>query len=257
MNIRSFDEFESYSNGNEDNILGRIQILTNESVLENSPFIKVTSMDEAQDLPILVCGDFEWSAINESGKTGLKVYNSYNIKTKGDLLKKFVGESFIPKMVKDRSKAKKLSFPIVASGKKGSTTYNTPYMFNKSENNYVSYQEKIIPKTKYDVLMFKNKPICVYEKINDTFKDRGLKSKIVESAIKIAKKILESHGMDAYKLKIYESNKGGHYLGGIHKCSDLNERQSNLLYIALYEDHYGYAVPTWFKNKINSIDVNN
>ena len=257
MNIRSFEEFENYANGNQDNLLGKIQILTNEETSNKTPFIQISSIDEASDMPLLVCGDFKWSAINESGKSDLKIYNSYNIKTKGDLLKRFVGESFIPKIVRDRNKAKKLKFPIIASGKKGSNTYNTPYMFNKSENDYTSYQEKVIPKTKYDILMFRDKPICAYENVNGKYKDKGLQSKIAESASKIAKKILESHGMDAYKLKIYESNKGNYYLGGIYKCDDLNEKQSNLLYIALYEDHYGYNIPTWFKNKVNDIDVNN
>lgn len=257
MNIRSFEEFESYANGNQDNLLGKIQILSNEEKSNKTPFIQISSIDEASDMPLLVCGDFKWSAINESGKLDLKIYNSYSIKTKGDLLKRFVGESFIPKMVRDRNKAKKLKFPIIASGKKGSNTYNTPYMFNKSENDYASYQEKIIPKTKYDILMFRDKPICAYENINGKYSDKGLSSSIAKVSTKIAKKVLESHGMDAYKLKIYESSKGDYYLGGIHKCNELNEKQSNLLYIALYEDHYGYNIPTWFKNKVNDIDVNN
>jgi len=29
------------------------------------------------------------------------------------------------------------------------------------------------------------------------------------------------------------------------------------LYVKVYEHHYGYKIPTWFKNKIKDIDADN
>lgn len=256
MNIRSFEDFENYIGGNEESIKGKVKVMSNSNISENSPFSIISSVEEADGMPILICGDLKIKAINESSLDGLKVYNSFNIK-RGDILNRYVGENFIPKTIKNRNKVKSLSFPIVAKGKRGSNTYSSYYMFKKSENDYNSYQEKPVPRTKYDVLMFKNEPVCMYEKINDKYISKDISRDLNKQIKGISSKIMESHGLDVYHIKIYESVKGNYYLGGVSRCGDLNEKQSNLLYIKLYEDHYGYDIPVWFKNKINSLDANN
>jgi len=194
--------------------------------------------------------------INESDLNGVKIYNSFNIKRGKNILEKFIGENFIPKTIKNRNKVKGLKFPIVAKNKNESNTYSSYHMFKKSENDYNSYQEKVIPKTKYEVLMFKDNPVCMYEKVNDKYYHKNISSSLSKKIKSISNKIMESHGLDVYYMKIYESMKGNHYLSGVNRCDNLNKRQSGLLYIKLYEDHYQYPIPTWFKNKINSIDVN-
>ena len=231
-------------------------MISNGDISKKSPFSIISSVEEANGMPILICGDLKIKTINESNLEGLKVYNSFNVK-KGDILNQYVGENFIPKTIKNRNKVKGLSFPIVAKGKRGSNTYGSYHMFKKSENDYSSYQEKPIPRTKYDVLMFKDEPVCMYEKINDTYTSKNISRELGKKLRGISSKIMESHGLDVYHMKIYESVKGNYYLGGIRRCGDLNEKQSSLLYIKLYEDHYGYNVPVWFKNKINSLDANN
>ena len=255
MNIRSFNDFTSYISGNEKELKNKVQILSSGKIHENSPFSVITSLKESNELPTLVCGDPEIKLINESVNKGLNVYNSFNLK-KGNILKRFIGENFMPKTVKDRNNVKRLNFPIIANGKNGSNTYKSLYMFKKSENDYDSFQEKIIPKTKYDILMFREKPICVYEKINDTYRDKEVSRDLYEKIVGISSKIMESHGLDVYHMKIYESTQKKYYLKGINKCKDLDEKQANLLYIELYEDHYGYPIPTWYKNKITSLNAN-
>jgi len=256
MNIRSFTEYEKYTNGSIEDIIGKVHAITQENVNYNSPFANIKSLEEANDFPILICSEFKVTKLNESGKIKSKIYNQFNFRKGYNLINKHIGESFVPKTVKDRNNVKRLKFPIVASGKNGSNTYNSLYMFKKSENDYNSYQEKIVPKTRYEVLMFKNEAVSVYEKINDNRYERNA-TKDLDKAIKnITGKISESHGLDAYYLTIYESIGGKYYLNKVSKCSSMNEKQANQLYIKIYEDYYGYDLPNWFKNKVRSIDVN-
>jgi hypothetical protein len=254
MNIKSFKDFTNHVSGDEKDLTNKVQIISNGEIYENSPFSITSSLEESNGLPVLICGDFEMKSINESIGKDLKVYNSFNLK-KGNILNKFVSENFIPKTVKDRNNVRRLNFPIIATGKNGSNTYRSFHMFKKSENEYDSFQEKIIPKTKYEVLMFRDKPICAYEKVNDTYKDKNIPSDLYKKIVGISSRIMESHGLDVYHMKIYESTQKKYYLRGVHKCKDLDEKQANLLYIELYEDHYGYSIPTWYKNKITSLNA--
>ena len=214
MNIRSFSEYEKYTNGEESDIVNKVHILIKDENNYKSPFYKIESIDEALNIPVLICNDFKISRLNESD--GCTIYNSFNFRKGYNYFKKYVGESFIPKIVTNRNNVKRLKFPIVATGKHGSNTYNSLYKFKKSENSYNKFQEKIIPKTRYKVLMFNND-----------------------------------------YLTIYESDSGKFYLNSIDKCNNLDEKQSYQLYIKVYEHHYGYNIPTWFKNKVRSINVNN
>ncbi len=255
MNIRSFNEYEQYTNGNKEDIVNKIHILTEQDNINNIPFVKINSISEAINAPVLICGDFKISNLNESNMC--KVYNSFNFKKGYDYMKKHVGESFIPKAVNNRNNVKRLKFPIVATGKNRTTTYNSLYKFNKSENDYTTFREKVIPKTKYEVLMFNEDIVSVHEKINGELFEKNISKDINNAIDNITKKISESHGFDAYYLTIYESSSGKYYLSKIKKCKSFNEKQSYQLYVKIYEDHYGYNIPTWFKNKIKDINADN
>lgn len=255
MNIRSFKDFENYISEDESNLKNKVNIITDGKLDKNSPFYVISSLNESRGLPVLMCGDLAIKTLNESNPNDSKIYNSFNLK-KVNVFSKYIGENFIPKTIKNRNSVKTLRFPIVAKGKSGSNIYKSFHMFKKSENDYTSFQEKPIPRTKYDVLMFRDQPISVYEKINDTYTDMLLSKNLQKKITSISSKIIESHGLDVYHMKIYESIEGGYYLGGVRKCSDLDQKQAGLLYIKIYEDHYKYNIPTWFKNKINSLSTN-
>src|SRR6056300_1570403 len=113
MNIRSFEDFENYIGGNEESIRGKVKIISNGNISEDSPFSIISSLKEAKGMPVLMCGDFSIKKINGSSLEGLKIYNSFSVK-KGDVLNKYVGENFIPKTIKNRNKVKSLTFPITA-----------------------------------------------------------------------------------------------------------------------------------------------
>tara|TARA_B100000963_G_C22632643_1_gene675795 strand:- start:3744 stop:4511 length:768 start_codon:yes stop_codon:yes gene_type:complete len=255
MNIRSFNEYEKYINGEEKDIVNKVYILINDEANYKSPFSKIESLNEASNMPVLICNDFRITRLNESNN--YTVYNSFNFRKGYNHLNKYVGESFIPKVVKNRNNVKRLKFPIIATGKNGSNTYNSLYKFKKSENSYDKFQEKINPKTRYKILMFNNDLVSVHENINNQ-NFEVVPSKKLSRAIKhINNKVSEGHKFDAYCLTIYESDLGKYYLKSINKCNSLDEKQSYQLYIKIYEHHYGYNIPTWFKNKVRSINVNN
>lgn len=255
MNIRSFNEYEKYTNGKEEDIINKVQILINDDNSYKSPFSKIADMKEAIDMPVIICNDFKISKVNESNNS--TIYNSFNFKKGYNYFNKYVGESFMPKTVTNRNNVKRLKFPITATGKGGSNTYNSLYKFKKSETSYSKFQEKIIPKTRYKVLMFNNEAISVHEKINNESFEKDMSKSLGKAVKNISNKISESHSFDAYYLTIYESTSGKFYLNKLDKCNSLDEKQSYQLYIKIYEHHYGYNIPKWFKNKVRSINVNN
>jgi len=257
MKLKNFDIFEKYLNGKTEDITNKIQILSENLSINNSPFNHISSIDESNGTPILICNNFKISNINESDSIKEHFYNSFNINSRSNFISKYTNESFIPRSTKKRNDIKRLTFPIEAIGTNINTQYKTLNKFNKSENVYHTFREKINPKTKYEVLMFRNKPIDIVEKINDSYKYKKMDTHINKSISKIVNKINESHKLDVYYIKIYESANGKIYFSGINKCNSLNERQANFLYMKLYEDHYEYPIPTWFKNKINSIYADN
>lgn len=254
MKLKNFNEFEIHKNGNVDDIIGKIQILSDSVSIDNSPFTHISSFKESNGNPILILGDNKLTNLNESNLINEHLYNSYNLHSKFNIYKKYANESFIPKSINNRNKIKKLKFPIEALGKGGIlSSYKTMNRFNKSENVYHTYREKINPRTKYEILMFRDKPIDMVENINNVYTSKKMSPSILKRITNISNRIGENHKLDVYYIKIYESDKNKIYLSGITKCNRLDEKQANLVYVKLYEDYYKHSVPTWFKNKINEI----
>lgn len=253
MKLKSFNEYETYRSGNVKDITGKVQILGENISIENSPFVHIGSVKESNGSPILIFDNIKASIINESGSSNEHFYNSSNLNSRLNIHSKYANESFIPKSIRNRNKVRKLKFPIEAIGSSGISNYKTLNRFNNSENVYHTFREKINPRTKYEVLMFRDKPIDMVENINNTYTSKKINSDMLKKISAISNKINENHKLDVYYIKIYESDRNRLYLSGINKCNRLNEKQANLIYVKLYEDYYKHAVPTWFKNKINEI----
>ena len=253
--LKTFVEFEKHIGGNHADLLNKVQIMGESYTDEKSPFKRILSFTESDGGPILICNNV--SLINESNVSKESLYNSYILTKRNNKLSRFTGESFIPKTVKNRNNVKRLTFPIVAIGKKGvKNVYETYNKFNKSENFYHTFHEKIIPKTKYEALFFRNEPIHAVEKINETSKKVNMSTGFKAKLTKIANSVLEKHKMDVYYMKINEDGKGSLFLRDIRKPGVLSESQANILYVAIYEDHYNHNLPFWFKNKMNHVDDN-
>lgn len=248
--LKTFTDFEIHIQGDENQIFNKLQILgDNESF--KTPFKRLSSIEESNGSPIVCLTDIK--LLNESILTKSIIFNKSPFHKKGNIFSKFIKESFIPKSTSNRKTVKSLSFPIIASGNGKSTIYETYGKFKKSENVYSSYREKIIPKTKYDVILLKNKPISICENINGKLINKKMNSSFNKSLSKISDKILEKYKLDTFYIRVNETVDGKIYLNKINKITKLNETQSNKLYISLYESYYGHSLPQWFKNKMNKI----
>ena len=253
--LKTFSDFEKHISGNHSELINKIQIIGESNIAEKSPFSRIDSFDKSNGGPILICNNI--SMINESNVNKEQLYNSYVLTNRNNKLSKFIGESFIPKTVKNRKNVKRLSFPITAIGKNGTqNVYETYNRFKKSENEYHTFQEKPVPKTKYEVLFFRNEPIHAMEKINESSKHKKINSDFKTKLTHIANSIMKKHKLDVYRMNITESLNNTLFLRGLKKCNDLSESQANVLYVKLYEDYYQYNLPIWFKNKMNQIDDN-
>ncbi len=253
--LKNFDDFEKHTGGSQGDLLNKIQIIGENTSVKNSPFKKILSLGESNGDPILICDN--QSIINESDEFKKTVYNSTFFTKMDGYLSKFIGESFIPKTIKNRNGVKKLKFPIVATRKNGNeTTYKTYNKFKRSENDYTSFQEKIIPTVTYEALLFKNEPVHLTETVDNTSKEIKISSDIKKKLTRISKKIQEKYNIDALSIKLNENAKGSLFLKDLNKCNNLTKSQANNLYIAIYEDYYNHRLPSWFKNKIRSLDDN-
>ena len=250
--IKTFDDFEKHVGGDQKDLLKKVHIIGETTVTKKSPFKRISSLDETNGHPVLLCDN--QNIINESNKIKNAFYNSMHFTRMNGQMSKFIGESFIPKTIKNRNGVKKLKFPIVATKKDGGETiYETYNKFKRSENNYSSFQEKIIPKTTYEALFFKNKPIHLIEKNNDSSNEIKLSKDIKKKLSKISNKIQEKYKFDASYIRVNENTLGSLFLEDFGKCNSLTESQANNLYIEIYEDYYDHKLPDWFKNKLRSL----
>ena len=253
--LKTFSDFEKHISGDHSELINKVQIIGESDNTEKSPFNRIDSFDESDGGPILICNNI--SMINESSVQKEQLYNSYALTNRNNKLSKFIGESFIPKTVKNRKNVKRLNFPITAIGKNGTkNVYETYSKFKKSENYYHTFQEKPVPKTKYEVLFFKNEPIHATEKINENGRHKKINSDFKTKLTHISDSIMKKHKLDVYCMNITESLNDTLFLRGLKKCSNMSESQANVLYVKLYEDYYQYNLPFWFKNKMNYIDDN-
>lgn len=266
--LKSFNEFDEFNSGNIDNFSKKVSILVDESMdfkkFDESLFSTHVNMDNLNEesSPVLI-----WKKMNnpkikqlneKSGKgKSIYAYNKNPLTINGRFFSKFIGEDFIPKTIRSRNKVKGLKFPIVAmhplKEKKEDSVYNTYNKFQKSESHYTLYQEKVNPRTKYNVVFFKGEPISIKENINHTLYDTfsGSTPAMFEQLSTIAKRVGSAYPLDVFSLNVYESMDGHMYVKGIKSNFDLDKSELNELYVRLYEDYYETKLPVWLKNKIN------
>jgi hypothetical protein len=248
--LKMFSEFYTHTKGSEKELFNKIQVI-GESSSYVTPFKRIDTLEESNGTPILMLSSIK--LLNESNVNDHIFYNNSNFNKKTNPFTKFIKESFIPKSTTVRKNVKRLKFPIVASLNGKETIYETYHRFKKSESNYTKFREKIIPKTKYDILFLNNKPVSVCENINDKLISKKIDSSFNKSLTHVSKKILEKYKLDTFYIRLNEDARGKLYLNKLNSIQKLNENQSNLLYIALYENYYKHSLPQWFKNKLTSI----
>lgn len=207
------------------------------------------NVTEIDDHPIIIWDNFDIKAktINESKA---HIYNSVRLPSFGKIRTSLVGESYIAPSTTDRSKVKGLKFPIIATKGDESEVFKTYGKYKKSEIFFDSFRQKIVPKTKFDVIAFKGEPIHIQEKINGIGFDADLsRFKYPSQVTKIAKKVNEKFNTDFYHMELLESS-GKLYLNNVTTSAKLSPTQNVKMYEAAYESFYNQRLPKWYRDKV-------
>jgi hypothetical protein len=203
-----------------------------------------------EDLPIIPWNNFSFSSDQLNENFHNVIYNRNELPSQSKLSSEFKGETFVPKSISDRSLVKKMKFPITGINRTGSTDFKTYGKFKKSEDHFDEFREKLIPKSRYEILVSGEEPIHVHKTINKIPFDVDLiKFKYLDEATSICKKINERYSPDFYVISLLEAGDQV-YLESVSRDVRLTPAQGIKMYEAAYEKHYDSKIPNWFRQSL-------
>lgn len=253
MAFKTFNEYSKSVSNKYKSYLNGVLFATSEKLNHNyfdfiSNVFEFNELDESK--PVIICKDFsfEYDMINESN---VFAYGINPIPELDKISSDLMENKYIPKQIGDIKGVKKLKFPIIAKNKESEDRYITIGKLKKSNILYETFREDVAPKTKFNIIAFKDSPLCLEEVINKCPLDSNLKRfKYINEVNEITKLINSNYNLDFYKVKIVESNKGKIYLNRVENISDINPLQAVKIYECAYNDFYQTRLPNWVKNKI-------
>jgi len=253
VNFKNFDQYTRQYSNDVASFINRVAIATNETI--EFPYFdyiknKFDLKENHKNIPIIVSDDFtsESTAIYESGEF---TYNLNEMPSIEEVFDDFKNEKFITNQKYNIKDTKQLKFPITAYSKNSETEFKTIGKLRASEGVYERFREKIVPKTKFNVLSFKGEPISIVEKINKFPLDVDMRRFALMTEVKnIARTLHKKYDLDFYNIEIYESIQGGLYVNGVNRKLDLNPHQALTVYEYAYNDYYSTKIPNWVKNKM-------
>ena len=121
-----------------------------------SPF----DLDRGFSTPTIVWDNFDFKKhpLNESRAF---LFNATSFPQTEDLFEALGEAAFVPKAVSDRSLVKKMKFPIVGVDGDSKEDFRTYGKFKKSEKRFSKFRESVIPRTRFDVIAFKDSPLHI------------------------------------------------------------------------------------------------
>jgi hypothetical protein len=252
MKLKDFTSYSSHYSKDPKNFEKRIAIASTQGevpLFEN--FSKIDDvLNLSKSVPLIMWGNFNLSNSGMNESFCSTVYNQKTIPSKFEITQAFNDEDFIPKKINDRSLVKKMKFPII--GVKGDTEeeFKTYGKFKKTERFFDHFKEKLVPSSRFEVLVSDDEPIHVHKKINKTPFDVDLNRwKNLEECKKICKKINSKYSPEFYIITLLESN-DALYLDSITRNTRLTPPQSLKLYESAYEKYYSSQIPFWVKRKM-------
>lgn len=250
MKLKNFKKYSSFYSKDPKNFEKRIAFASS-THMDLSIFECVSTSDSAltiaKDIPVISWKNFSFG-INESFCS--TVYNQGTLPHRKELVDAFKEEEFIPKIIKDRSLVKKMNFPIVGVFGENEEEFKTFGKFKKSETFFNHFKEKLVPTSRFEILVTKDEPIHVQKKINNTSFDVDLdRWKHLGEASNICNKIHSKYSPDFYIVNLLEAN-GQLYLESVNQDAQLTPSQGIKLYESAYQNYYQAGLPSWFKRKI-------
>lgn len=200
------------------------------------------------------------------------------------LFHKLLGDSqYLPKTVFDKEWAKTLKFPIVAKPNEGHSgvgieVFDTKEDFEKSNNEFDLFSEKIDIDTEWRIVMFRDEVICVIERIG--IDDISISSKKAGEELKflyiqsdmnpfeevknfneLVKEIREHVKLDIWCVDLAVTGKVGNKLNNQSYILEINSSMGfaipfvGPLYKSIYKASFGHDVPSYIERIINDIEV--
>ena len=249
MKLKNFNSYSEYYSKDPQNFEKKIALAStggDHPLFENFSTFDDT-LSTKKSVPVVIWGNFKFSSMNENFCS--VVYNQKLIPSRNELSSKFSEEDFMPKVVKERGLVKKMNFPIIGISGEDEEEFKTYGKFKKSERFFDHFKEKIVPNSRFEVLVVDDKPIHVHKKIvNTPFDIDMVRWKHLEEAQLICKKVHSKYSPDFYVISLLESN-GKLYLDSVTRNVNLTPVQSVRLYEAAYQKYYEAGLPQWFRKK--------
>lgn len=253
MRLKSFD---SYARGySRDPKRFTQQVVIASPTADHLQMFKVVkNVDEAfnmdENLPIIPWNNFSFSPSSLNENFHNVIYNRNELPNIHRATSEFRNEKFVPKSVRDRSLVKKMKFPIVGINGKGATEFKTYGKFKKSEDQFDEFQEKIIPTSRFEILVNGDTPIHAQKKVNKIPFDIDFdRFKHASEIVNICNKINSKYSPDFYVVTLLEAG-GNVYLESMSRDSKLTPSQGMKMYESAYERHYNTRLPNWFKKEM-------
>lgn len=240
MKLRKFQDYLELHSKDPKNFEKKVIFRGNQKCLD----IFRTNEDLVQaetGLPTITWGESETA--NENFQHG-------TIPTMEKIYSDFAGENFLPKSTLDRAKVKEMKFPILGVTDTGNKEFKTYKGFKKSEQHFPVFREKIVPVTRFDVIVHKKHPIHLQEKINSLgFDVDQNRFKYLAEVESLAEKLGKEYDLDFYHISLIESS-GKLYLEDLDCSINLSPSQSIKMYESAYEKFYETRLPVWFKKQL-------
>lgn len=252
MKLKKFKTYSRFYSKDPRNFEKRIAFASEHNDLPL--FENVSSFDSAlripKDIPLITWNNFNFSTFDINENFSSTVYNQKKIPSIDQIHSYFSEEPFIQKKISDRSLVKKMKFPIIASANNFEEEFKTYNKFKKSEKFFNQFREKIIPSSRFEILVSDDSPIHIQKKINTVSFDIDLNQwKYFNQVSEICKKINSKYLLDFYLISLIEAN-GLLYLESISRDTELTPSQGISLYEAAYNKYYESNLPQWFKKKM-------
>tara|TARA_Y100000389_G_scaffold197624_1_gene232574 strand:- start:234 stop:1094 length:861 start_codon:yes stop_codon:yes gene_type:complete len=253
LKFKNFDQYTKHKSKDINTFINKVAIATNEDLL--CPYFnRITEKDilveSSKEFPVIISKDFgnKFNTLNESFN---QAYNSNMLSENVDIFNNLKDQDFTPKSVNDIKKIKSIKFPIIASNKNLISEFKTVGKLRSSEKIFNRFTEQIVPRTKFKVLSFRNKPLSIVESINKFPLDVEMNGfKYINEVNSMIKKVHEVYNLDFYNVEILESNNGKIYINSINQNINPNPHQAISVYEEAFKDYYQTSLPSWVKNKM-------
>lgn len=250
MKLKNFDNYTTFYSKDPSRFEKRVAIAS--KFEPNDLFARISNFDDMvsldKEVPLVMWDKFSFASTNESASPYL--YNRTYLEDPASIIKSMKGEEFIPRTVETRSEVKGLKFPIIGMKGDDREEYKTYHKFKSSEKTFPIYQEKILPRGRYEVTVMDGKPIHMIKRVKGIdFDADQSRFKWQDQLDKILKRVKDLSEANVFILHLIE--KDNHlFLEKVSQEGKLNAPQSVRLYESLYESHYSTRLPTWFKTHI-------